>query len=520
MRIRKIWIIIAAVLVLIVVVGVVSYQPSSSAPEYAVSTSDPLATEVGMRVLKEGGTAVDAAIAISYTLGVVEPYASGIGGGGSMLIEFPNQKATFIDYREVAPSNKKSEKEGVPGFVAGMDHIHKEYGTMPMNKLIAPAIRYAKEGFTVDQDLHDRLNAYKKSLEVKELRQFFPDKKAVQVGQKVKQEHLAETLERIQEQGKDGFYKGKIAREITDETVISKGDLRSYKVIKRMPLKTTYKNYEVLTAPPPFAGATLVQMLKLVEQEKVWKLYSEHPTLFYHYLGEITRVSYQDRLDKIADPTFIKQAANDWTADQYVKLLANQLDATKAAKVKLSDVEEHESTTHFVVMDAEGTIVSTTNTLSNFFGSGKNVEGFFLNNTLDTFGEGINSIEEGKRPRTFTAPTILRNDDEVIAIGTPGGNRIPQILTQVIGHYVDNKQSVNRAVKDPRVIYDRASFYSEKTLSEEERKKLETYGYEIKKNDNPMFYGGVQVLVKDLKTNEINGGADSRRNSKWQKNIK
>ncbi|WP_110112175.1 gamma-glutamyltransferase family protein [Bacillus sp. CGMCC 1.16541] len=515
---RKWKLIIISVLIISLIIGIVSYQTVFKKEPYAVSTSDPVATQIGLDVLENGGTAVDAAIAISYALGVVEPYGSGIGGGGGMLIDPADADPTFIDYRETAPSDNKG-KEGVPGFVAGMEYIHDNYGTLPMSDLIDPSIEVAKEGFEVDQSLHDRLNSYKDNIDEEELDNFYPDEEAIETGKTLKQPDLAKTLERIQEDGTKAFYEGRIADSIKDETKISSGDLEDYEVVEREPLVESYKGNEIVTAPPPFSGTTLIQMLKMVDKEEVWKLKEKNPSLYYHYMGEISKKAYKDRLGKIADPAFIKQATDDWTNDKYVDLLRKQINSTQADKTKVSDVEEHESTTHFVVIDRDGTVVSTTNTLSNFFGSGKNVDGFFLNNTMDTFGDGINKKEEGKRPRTFTAPTIIRDAENewVLGIGTPGGNRIPQVLTQVIGNYFEDGQSIKQAVESDRVIYDSSKLYMEKEPNEQTTDALKTYGYELPENDNPMFYGGVQALVKDLEEGDIKGAADSRREGVWNK---
>lgn len=508
-----------AVIIFSLIISVVAYQFLFPKKEYAVSTSDPYATKVGMDVLKNGGTAVDAAIAISYALGVVEPYGSGVGGGGGMLIDPADGDSTFIDYREVAPNSDKDEQEGVPGFVAGMEYIHQNYATKPMGELMNPAISYARDGFKVDQDLHDRLVSYQKNLDEDELEQFYPNEEAIKAGEILKQKDLAKTLTAIKEEGASAFYRGDIGDELADETEISKKDLRDYEAIERKPLETNYKGNRIISAPPPFSGVTLIQMLKLADEEKIWELKGEKPSLFNHYLGEISKVTYQDRLDKVADPSFIKQAPEDWIDDRYVHLLGNKINETRTKKTKVSDVEEHESTTHFVVIDKEGTVVSTTNTLSNFFGSGKNVEGFFLNNTLGTFGEGINKIEEGKRPRTFTAPTIIRGGDDewVMGIGTPGGNRIPQVLTQVLGNYFDGGQSIDKAVQSSRVIFDSDKLYPEKEPENNVKDRLKTYGYDVKENDNPMFYGGVQALIQDRNEHTISGSADKRRHGLWDK---
>ncbi|KRF52955.1 gamma glutamyl transferase [Bacillus sp. Soil531] len=510
--------IIVSIVIFSLIVGVCVYQFMFPKQEYAVSTSDPRATKVGMEILKQGGTAVDAAIAISYTLGVVEPYGSGLGGGGGMLIDPADASPTFIDYREIAPKNDKEDEIGVPGFVAGMDYIQHHYGSMSMSKLIDPAINFAENGYKVDKDLHDRLVSYKSNVNEDEIPSFYPDKDAINTGEIVKQHELANTLQKIKEEGPNAFYRGKIADDITEETKVSHKDLRKYAPVERKPLSTNYKGHQIISAPPPFAGATLIQMLKMTDQEDIWKLKESHPSLYYHFLGQISKVAYQDRLKKIADPAFIKETPNDWIDDHYVHLLRNKLNNTETDHTKVSDVEEHESTTHFVVMDGEGTVVSTTNTLSNFFGSGEYVDGFFLNNTLNTFGEGINKRQPGKRPRTFTAPTIIREGDEwVMSIGTPGGNRIPQVLTQVIGDYFEDKDSIKNAVENKRVIFDSHKFYSEAKLKQSTKDGLKTYGYDLKNNDNAMFYGGVQALVKDLKKNKIQGDADPRRHGLWEK---
>lgn len=504
-----------------------SREINHSSGGYGVSSSNPIAVEVGMDVLEEGGNAVDAAVAVSYALGVVEPYGSGIGGGGGMLILPGDQsdKPTFFDYRETSPTSSEDSEEGigVPGFVKGMEAVHEKYGSKKMDELIEPAIKLADDGFPVGQQLAERLKGAQYRLSEDEIPNFFPGNQPIEEGEKLEQPELGETLELIKEKGSDVFYNGELAEEIADEVPrIQKSDLEEYSVEEREPVQGEFAGYDVISAPPPFSGITLIQSLQMAEMLNVQKA-EEDTALFTHLTSEITNRANSDRVKHIGDPAFSEIDEKELTDKEYSRELAQDISLNELSEkyqLKGKDLEEeHISTTHFVVTDKDGTVVSVTNTLSNFFGSGENVEGFFLNNNLNNFNNIKNSLnyyEPGKRSRTFTAPTILRKDNEVIGIGTPGGSRIPMMLTEVLVRHLLFKESLQDAIDAPRFSIENNHLYTEFQYPTSVREELEGMGYDVEEKSSSIYYGGVQAIVIDQKDSVIYGGADPRRQGTWK----
>lgn len=474
--------------------------------EYGVSASNEIATNVGMEILEQGGNAVDAAIAIAYTLGVVEPYASGIGGGGGMLIYSPeNEELSFYNYRETAPitqENKNSEI-GVPGFVKGMEVIHKDYGTIELSKLIEPAIHYANDGFRVDSSLYTRLKRSKFRLDTEKLDIFYKDNKSINIGEKLIQKELGNTLTEIKKHGIEAFYNGKISNEIEKNTNIVKEDLKQYTVVKQKPIRGMYRGYEIISAPPPFSGITLIQTLKLSELFEITSVDRENK-YYMKKIKDIKEITYKDRYKQIGDPNFYEKNYDVLTSDKYINRLYNK--NRKSTYIENYNEEEHESTTHFTVIDKEGIIVSCTNTLGNFWGSGVYINGFFMNATLNNFSEkedNINSYEAGKRPRTFTSPTIIKNEEEILALGSSGGNRIPQILSQVIIDNICSKTDIQEAINKPRVII-------------EENEIIKEENFRFNENEDRAYYGSVQAIGYN-KYLGMYGGCDIRRPGRFLK---
>jgi gamma-glutamyltranspeptidase / glutathione hydrolase len=480
---------------------------------YGVSASQSIAIDVGMKVMKNGGNAIDAAIAISYVLGVVEPFGSGLGGGGGMLIVPNSEEANFIDYREISPKID-STSSGVPGLVAGMQYVHEKYGSLPMKDLLQPAIYYAENGFKVDQALSNRLMNAKPRVYSNNTLLYYPNHNAIKPGKALIQKDLAKTLKLIQEKGMSGFYEGEVAKGINKVTKIPLEDLKQYSVKEQLPVKGEYAGYEVYTAPPPFSGVTLLQMLKLAEQVNL--IQSPNEAAYITGISDITKVAYQDRLKHIGDNVDTKKA-EQWVDNSYISKLKNEMQDGNFRNLTFDDTEEHVSTTHFVVIDKDGTIVSATNTLSNFFGSGKYTHGFFLNDSMKNFGKGLNIKEHNKRPRTFTAPTVLqKKGKEIIGIGSPGGNRIPQILMQIIYSYSEEISPFQMIVNRSRFVFDNNIIYTESPFSEETTNALIKQRFKVIHKVSPMYYGGVQVLLKDEVTSKISGAGDPRRNGNWK----
>lgn len=491
--------------------------------KYGVSTSNKIATQVGMDILEKGGNAVDAAIAISYVLGVVEPYASGIGGGGGMLVYSPKDKNyRFFDYREVAPSDSKINNIGIPGFVRGMEYIHNIYGSMNIKELMQPAIDYAENGFKLDTYGLNRFKSSKMKIKNRsELNQFYINDQPFTLGSIIKQKELANSLKEIQANGAEAFYTGSLSYKIIEKTGWSRVDLANYKVIEREPIKINFKGYDVVSAPAPFGGITLAQILKLYEYSPVPN-YKTNKLEYIEKISNIVDRAYSDRINTIADPKYNKKNYSELVKDDYIANLYN-----KESFEDNEDNDEHESTTHFVVIDKNGMTVSTTNTISNFFGSGEYVEGFFLNDTLSQFNytnkKSINKYEVGKRPRTFMSPTILTKGNEyIMGIGSPGGNRISQLIAQIIIKTLDHGYDLHEAIEESRVAFGRNNKITiESDMNKTLKSNLLENGYNIKLNTSSLYYGSVHAIVYDESiSKKMYGGADSRRNGSWMVNTR
>ncbi|EWG09936.1 gamma-glutamyltransferase family protein [Cytobacillus firmus] len=480
---------------------------------YGVSASHPIAVDVGMNVLKNGGNAADAAIAISYILGVVEPFASGIGGGGGMLVIPAKGEPDFIDYRETSPSTYSGTGvSGVPGLVAGMEAIHQKYATKDMKRLIDPAVEYAEKGFAVDRGFSHRLETARYRVNSGSTRRFYPNGKAILPGEILVQKDLAKTLRTIQTKGSAGFYQGDIAKAVQAKTGIPLDDFKRYKVRHSEPVQGSFAGYEVFTAPPPFSGTTLLQMLKLAEETG---LDPRNQAEYIDRIGKIAKASYEDRRVHIGDGVTAEEISK-YISDDHISLLKKEL-AKDSGNRYAEEEEEHESTTHFVVMDKEGTVISATNTLSNYFGSGAYTNGFFLNDQLKNFADGgINGQAPNKRSRTFTAPTVMISPEEVIGIGSPGGNRIPQILMQVIYSYTKGEGDLQEIVNRDRFTFENSTIHTESPFRKDVLTELEARDYQVIHKVSPMFYGGVQGLIMSQKEKSMFGAGDPRRNGIWR----
>lgn len=486
-----------------------SLSKINSKYSYSISTSNELATKVGEEILANGGNAVDAAVAVAYTLGVVEPYGSGIGGGGGMLIYNPSSDDyKFYDYKDVAPLSQSTKMSdiGVPGFVAGMEKVLQDYGTMDFADLIQPSIDFAKNGFKVDSDLEKVINVYSATLMNNSA--YVKNGQIIKKGDTLVQEELAKTLEYIKENGAKGFYEDVIASDISQKTVLTVDDMKSYQVDVMEPVTGEFNGYTLVSAPAPFSGTTLIQTMELIEQLVKNKDLNDVNT-YLDVLNTATDLSTYERIKKIADPDYVNVNYQSMTSEDYIKSLIS------LGNVEYEDDEESESTTHFSIVDKDGMVVSSTNTLGHFFGSETLVDGFYLNGTLSNFGKsGINKYSPGKKPRTFTSPTIVKKgNDFTLAIGTPGGNRIVKVLAPILVDKLYFEKDLQESINKNRVIFhSKGTILAEDDESRESIIDISYSKYPVIKSTDNLYFGSVQAA--GIENGEYIGASDIRRSGK------
>ncbi|MBE8713099.1 gamma-glutamyltransferase [Sphingobacterium hungaricum] len=494
----------------------------------AVVTAHPIASQVGVDILEKGGNAIDAAIAVQFALAVVYPNAGNIGGGGFMVYRDKSGEVNALDFREKAPANATRDmyldKEGnaitdlslygqlaagVPGTVAGMEEAHKKYGSLTWKELIAPAIELATKGFAITEMQAGEFNKHKEQFQ-----QLNPLGSAIiKDGEWKKddlfvQKELGNTLQRIADQGRDGFYKGETADLIVKEMqrgngIISKSDLENYDAVWRNPLVGSYKNHKIISMPPPSSGGTsLIALLQSVAHYplKEWGFQSDSTV---RVMVEAERRIYADRATHLGDPDFWKVPANeliDSAFNQQRMLGVNLSKATPSADVKATNFPGYESeqTTHFSIVDKDGNAVSLTTTLNGSYGACVFVAGagFLLNNEMDDFsvkpgvpnlyglvGGKANAIEPNKRMLSSMTPTIVEKDGKLfMVVGTPGGSTIMTSVFQTILNVIDFGMNAQESVTAPRFHHqwlpDQIDV-EDRAISEEVRKNLEKDGYKI-----------------------------------------
>ena len=462
-----------------------------------VVSANVLASEAGMEVLRAGGNAVDAAIATGLALAVVHPTAGNVGGGGFMVIRFPDGRATTIDFREKAPLRAHPEMfvdpatgeyssqihhnshvaVGVPGTVAGFDHAHRQYGSADWRSLVEPAVRMADDGVIMTPSLARSLAGVLPQMQryPASVAAFSKDGTPYDAGERWRQPDLARTLERIRDQGRDGFYTGETARLIVEEMrsgggLITLEDLQLYQPRERAPVRGTYRGYEVISMPPPSSGGVaMVQMLNILEGFDL-RAMGHNSAPYIHHLAEAMRLAYQDRARHIADPDFVDVPVDRLTSREYAAQLRQRINPAQATPSAVSDLvlpDESDETTHYSVVDANGMAVSVTYTLEAGYGSKITVAGagFLLNNEMGDFnaragltteagliGTEPNLARPEQRMVSSMTPTILTRDGELVAVfGSPGGRTIINTVLQMVLNIVDHGMDIRQAVDAPRL---------------------------------------------------------------------
>jgi gamma-glutamyltranspeptidase/glutathione hydrolase len=469
----------------------VGVKPTEAEHAMVVSNSR-LASEAGLEILKAGGNAVDAAVATGFALAVTYPAAGNIGGGGFMNIRMADGRSMTLDYREMAPgassrdmyvdaTGKLTNKStvgylasGVPGSVAGMNEALRKYGSMTLAQVMAPAIRYAEQGFIVDSAFSRGIEGSRRAITPFEGKAvFFPGGDAVKVGTRLVQPDLARTLKLIAANGPKAFYEGAIADSLVAEEqrgggIITKEDLRRYKPEWRAPIKSTYRGYTLLAMPPSSSGGiTMTEAMNILENFA--PLPPAGSVGYAHLLAESFRRAFMDRNSKLGDPAFVKNPLNELTSKAYAKKLAAQIDLHHASKTPAFDTRaEGTQTTHYSVVDNFGNAVATTTTLNGGFGSGVWVRGggFFMNNEMDDFaaqpgtpnmfglvqGEA-NAIRPGKRMLSAMDPTIVLDPQGklLMVTGAAGGPTIITATMEVILNVIEHHMTLADAMRAPRL---------------------------------------------------------------------
>jgi gamma-glutamyltranspeptidase/glutathione hydrolase len=462
--------------------------------EHAMVASDaPLGSRAGVEILERGGNAVDAAVAVGFAIAVAFPEAGNIGGGGYMVIHMADGRSAALDYREIAPlaatrnmyldaNGKLTDRSvvgptasGVPGAVAGLTEALAKYGTMPLAEVMAPAIRYADEGFVVDSSLASSIRSNQRLLS-----QFggsallSPGGTPLVPGTVLKQPALAKTLRAIAARGRSAFYEGPIADAWTTELrkaggIITLADLKTYKPVWREAVKSTYRGYSLLTMPPSSSGGvTITETMNILEGYDVLPAYGSAG--WAHVLGSAYQRAFVDRNEKLADPAFISVPIAQLTDKAYAARLRSTIGAMHATPTSTVSAAIHDGmeTTHYSVVDAKGNAVATTTTLNNLYGSGVYIAsgGFFLNDEMDDFAAApgtpnmfglvqgeANAIQPGKRMLSAMSPTIVldRDGSLLLVVGSRGGPRIITSTSEVILNVLDYRMTLADAMSAPRL---------------------------------------------------------------------
>lgn len=530
-----------------------SINKRTEADNGAVASAHPLASKVGVEILKQGGNAVDAAIATQLALAVVYPQAGNLGGGGFMVARLSDGQMLTIDYREAAPGKAsrdmyidssgkprtdKSQNghlaSGIPGTVAGLFES-AQYGKLPFKKLIEPAIILAEKGFKISAREAAGLNRLQNDLQKYNTQQpVFLRDEPWKAGDILIQKDLANTLKRIRDKGAAGFYEGITAKLIVEEMergggIITYDDLKTYKAKKREPHVFTYKDYQIIGMPMPSSGGLLVhQMMKMIENRNIGSMGFQSPASV-QLMIEVERRAYADRAKFMGDADFYKVPVKELSSDQYIASRMKDFVPGKAGSSKVTEPGmlpgyESTETTHLSVLDKDGNAVAVTTTLNNSYGSRTVVggAGFFLNDEMDDFsikpgvpnmygaiGGEANAIAPGKRMLSSMTPTIvLKNNKPYLVLGTPGGTTIPTSVFQTLVNILEFNMSTTDAVDKPKFHHQWLpdEVYTELGFQPATQDALRAMGYNLK----PSTSIGRMEVIKVLPNGKIEAVADRR----------
>ncbi|MCI0663707.1 MAG: gamma-glutamyltransferase [Acidobacteria bacterium] len=557
---------------IIVTPGTVASRPPVRGKNGMVASVSEIASKTGTEILKRGGNAVDAAVAVGLTLAVVWPEAGNLGGGGFMLIRLANGKTSAIDYREMAPaaahrnvyldengdyieqsSTYGHKAAGVPGTVAGLAYALEKYGTMKWAEVADTAHKLAAEGFPVDQQLERSLRGSIKGLSryPETRRIFLRNGNPYQAGEIFIQPELAATFDRMIKLGPTEFYQGRTAQ-LIEESMRRAGngkpwmtvnDLKNYQVVEREPMKMSYRGAEIITMPPPSSGGVaMFQMLNILQRYDL-KSMGPGSSRAIHVMVEAMRRAFADRANYLGDPDFVKVPVAGLISRKYADELAATIDLNRAStsiQVKHGNPVPHEShqTTHFTVVDKSGNVVANTYTINDSFGNKITVEGagFLLNNEMDDFAPkpgtpnfygliqgNANAVAAQKRPLSSMTPTIvLKNGKLWFALGSPGGPTIINTVTQVLINIIDHGMNLQQAIDYPRIHHQWMPDeirYEPYGLSPDVIKRLKEMGHKFRETryvmgyrfGSPRYMGDVEAVMIEDQTGVRLGASDLRR---------
>ena len=521
-----------------------------------IATAHPLATKAGYEILEMGGNAFDAAVTVSAVLSVVEPYSSGLGGGGFFLLHNAEDgQSVFIDAREKAPSMADRDMyldengdvlrtaslngplaSGIPGLPAALHHVANNHGSMPLYKLLEPAIRLARDGFPAYERLITALNVAKKSrtLSPKFKAVFMPNDQLPEVGQLIKQPELAKTLEIIASNGHDGFYSSSFTQKMIDEarqdgSIWLADDFKNYSVVEREPIKVNFLGAQLTTAPPPSSGGTTIAtILNIISEFDFIQMDISTRT---HLVVESMRRAYRDRAFFLGDPDFVDVPIKKLTSKEHASILAQSIDMNVATPIHEDDKldekyawNEGSHTTHFSILDMDGNRAAVTQTINTWFGSGYMLpsSGLILNNEMDDFSAkpfapnryGLvhgeqNSIQPNKRMLSSMTPTFIESEKGLAILGTPGGARIiTMVLLSILDYFEGGTAETMTATKRfhhqflPDVIRYEKDAFTEETIT-----ILESKGHALQEISS---YGNMQVVTWEKDSGDVNSSSDPR----------
>ena len=521
-----------------------------------IATAHPLATKAGYEILEMGGNAFDAAVTVSAVLSVVEPYSSGLGGGGFFLLHNAEDgQSVFVDAREKAPSMADRDMyldengdvlrtaslngplaSGIPGLPAALHHVANNHGSMPLYKLLEPAIRLARDGFPAYERLITALNVAKKSrtLSPKFKAVYMPNDQLPEVGQLIKQPELAKTLEIIASNGHDGFYKSFFTQKMIDEarqdgSIWLADDFKNYSVVEREPIKVNFLGAQLTTAPPPSSGGTTIATILNIIGE--FDFFEMDISMRTHLVVESMRRAYRDRAFFLGDPDFVDVPIKKLTSKEHASILAQSIDMNVATPIHEDDKldekyawNEGSHTTHFSILDMDGNRAAVTQTINTWFGSGYMLpsSGLILNNEMDDFSAkpfapnryGLvhgeqNSIQPNKRMLSSMTPTFIESEKGLAILGTPGGARIiTMVLLSILDYFEGGTAETMTATKRfhhqflPDVIRYEKDAFTEETIT-----ILESKGHTLQEISS---YGNMQVVTWEKDSGDVSSSSDPR----------